>query len=692
MTTITALPTAPSRADPTNFATRADAWISQFTNTTVTEINTVAGEVNTNAASAAASASTATTQAGNAATSATAASNSATAAAASVATVAALWVSGTTYALGTLVYSPINFATYRKKTSTAGGTVDPSINTTDWTSPVVTVGAGGQTTTGSLTLTASSAAAITVTPATPGLYVTLPDATTCNKADNLFSVYNTGDYDYGVKDSAGTQLGWIRARTGAMIGLADNSTAAGVWAYYGLEKTGITASYVNSTLANMGNTIRRVALDANRTCFLFGGASCYAIIYDASTQTWGSATLVRASVGSGAFLGVLSATNQVLVVSNDSTTAMEAVTLTIATNTVTVNTGTKGTATLGGNWASFGQLIAVGSSWVVSYSRASTTPAIRAITVSGTTPTIGGEQTIAGVAQDGAPKLFASGSVVRTVTVVSGNVQATPFTVSGSTLTLGSAVLVTGAAPVRAFLNGNGNIVCQYLNTTLFATIFKLTGTVEAASSVSVGTATTNISTYNDIGVISASKTLFTGVGSGATWYANILTDTNGTATAGTEISGILEGNATPGIPVFNVTGTNAYVAAATTTHSTVLTLNCSGTSPTLTSLVSVQGGNTSSGASFLLSSDKYGVKHQRQLYAGTCATTVGNYSDGTVVNCFDMRYSQNGIFRVAPLPIHSMFLNYTGVCGATNSESWINQYYHSSGIGQVIQRVEAAA
>lgn len=85
MTTITALPTAPSRADPANFRTRADAFMAALP-TFASETNTVAGEVNSNASNAATSASTATTQAGTATTQAGNASASAAAAAASALT------------------------------------------------------------------------------------------------------------------------------------------------------------------------------------------------------------------------------------------------------------------------------------------------------------------------------------------------------------------------------------------------------------------------------------------------------------------------------------------------------------------------------------------------------------------------------------------------------------------------------
>lgn len=45
---------------------------------------------------------------------------------------ATLWISGTTYALGLKVWSPSNGRVYRKITATAGGSVDPASNTTDW--------------------------------------------------------------------------------------------------------------------------------------------------------------------------------------------------------------------------------------------------------------------------------------------------------------------------------------------------------------------------------------------------------------------------------------------------------------------------------------------------------------------------------------------------------------------------------
>lgn len=74
MTTITALPTPPSRQDPLNFATRADAFLGQLPQFG-TEANALASEVN-------AAALAASTSASNAANAAADAGNSANAAAA----------------------------------------------------------------------------------------------------------------------------------------------------------------------------------------------------------------------------------------------------------------------------------------------------------------------------------------------------------------------------------------------------------------------------------------------------------------------------------------------------------------------------------------------------------------------------------------------------------------------------------
>lgn len=121
MSTITALPTPPSRSNPVDFSERTDAFLGALP-TFVTEVNLVAGEVESNATTASAAAATATEKADIA-------TNAADDAAATAGVVK--WVSGTTYDQGVTVWSPADFQTYRRSVAGAG-TTDPSNDTTNW--------------------------------------------------------------------------------------------------------------------------------------------------------------------------------------------------------------------------------------------------------------------------------------------------------------------------------------------------------------------------------------------------------------------------------------------------------------------------------------------------------------------------------------------------------------------------------
>lgn len=112
---ISALPTPPSRSDPANFATRADTFLGALP-TFATEANTIASEVNSDALIA-----------NNAANVATAQAN-----AASALVNATKWVSGTNYTTDTPVWSPLNQATYRRKSPGGVSTIDPSNDSAGW--------------------------------------------------------------------------------------------------------------------------------------------------------------------------------------------------------------------------------------------------------------------------------------------------------------------------------------------------------------------------------------------------------------------------------------------------------------------------------------------------------------------------------------------------------------------------------
>lgn len=108
---ITPLPTVPQRSDgPAVFADRADTFLAALP-TFASEAGTLEINVNAKEASTVAAAAIA---------------SGAAAAAGAIA-----WVSGTTYAIGDALYSPIDLQTYRRKTAGAG-TTDPSLDATNW--------------------------------------------------------------------------------------------------------------------------------------------------------------------------------------------------------------------------------------------------------------------------------------------------------------------------------------------------------------------------------------------------------------------------------------------------------------------------------------------------------------------------------------------------------------------------------
>lgn len=161
---ITPLPTPPSRSDPLNFSTRADAFLGALP-TFQEELDAVAQATYDNAVEAADSATLSFSNAESASNNAAAASANAVLAAEYAG--AAPWVSGTTYPLGRVVWSPANQRIYRRIVAGAG-TTDPSADPTNWA-----VVQGGLATDGSGTMTGS----LFIEVAADGAYVSVKGGT-----------------------------------------------------------------------------------------------------------------------------------------------------------------------------------------------------------------------------------------------------------------------------------------------------------------------------------------------------------------------------------------------------------------------------------------------------------------------------------------------------------------------------------
>ena len=104
---------------------------------------------------------------------------------------APVWVSGQTYTSGNVVYSPVTLQTYRHGATTSSLTVDPSIDTTNWTSltpPAQAYISSSQSITAGSYLVNTTSAAVTLTlPASPstGTIFVFEDATATWAKNNL---------------------------------------------------------------------------------------------------------------------------------------------------------------------------------------------------------------------------------------------------------------------------------------------------------------------------------------------------------------------------------------------------------------------------------------------------------------------------------------------------------------------------
>jgi hypothetical protein len=292
--------------------------------------------------------------------------------------------------------------------------------------------------------------------------------------------------------------------------------------------------------SGIGTSIASTTLQLTSTTellFLQGGVSgnLHAVVWDNTAKTFGTPVLIRSLASTVVGSSLISSTSVLVCSLANTSTALETVVLTISGTTITVNTAVATTLAANASLAtnSISRLTKVGTSYVLSYAETTTTTNInfRAITVSGTTPTVGAQVTYS----SGTTSIinFAySSTILLTINTDSTTLRAQAISVSGSTLTLGTeASLSATATAACAGVLASGRVCIAFMNTFTNATLASVTGTVVTLSTpVSTGVSMTGSLNMQVIG-----SQAF--IGSTGGIGINVVTDTAGVITAGTAIT-----------------------------------------------------------------------------------------------------------------------------------------------------------
>jgi hypothetical protein len=283
-----------------------------------------------------------------------------------------------------------------------------------------------------------------------------------------------------------------------------------------------------------------VSLDGtSELMIIYSTASAHAVVWNSSTNTFGTPILVRTAnllnIQSVALAKV--STTSVLVCSNTGT-ALETVVLTVSGSTITV--GTAVATTLGATSVFIipnTRLVTVGSSYVLNYyTSADSLPKFRAITVSGATPSVGSELAYAGGTVSTMHHSYAQSSsiLLHFSMTSSATVYALPITVSGTTLTAGTAATVstTNSTIVTGALS-NSRYALFYSNTTGRGAVVSVAGSV---ATISTAATTMSISGWTPQMQVFGNQAFILN-GTTASDNINVITDTAGTATLGTDLA-----------------------------------------------------------------------------------------------------------------------------------------------------------
>lgn len=391
---------------------------------------------------------------------------------------------------------------------------------------VATAASGDNTTTAASTAYAMNMTGATLT--SPALAGT-PTAPTAAAGTSSTQVA-TCAFVAAAAFSSNTALPGQTNNGGKVLGTDGSSASWQPGSFVGRNQNAV----VSLPVATAASTLQhRVTIDSTRELlFFYSTTAVQAVCYNSSSNTFGSAVLVRTATN--ARLGaLLIGTDKVLVGScPDSSTAFEAVVLSLTGTSIAVGTAVPATLpeTLSPGVGNLYRVpVAVGSSYVFGMKLASSARAI-AVTVSGTTPTIG--STLSLYAGSVLPSIRGIDSTrLLAVYIGAGGLTALPVTVSaGTTLTAGTLAASTGSAFRYLTALSTGRWAVVYTNTNCIGAIISVSGTVASMSVVTLNAAADLVQgavvKIGDQLVVQCSATVI-----------NVLTDAAGTATAGTAIT-----------------------------------------------------------------------------------------------------------------------------------------------------------
>ncbi len=393
--------------------------------------------------------------------------------------------------------------------------------------------------------------------------------------------------------------------------------------------------------------------------FIGGNASIHAVVWDNTTKTFGTPVLIRTATNLNyAAVGVSSTT--VLFCSLPSvSTALQVVTLSISGTTITVNTVVPVTLAANASMASvplLGRLVQVGTSYVLSYkeSVATANNNYRAITVSGTVPTVGAQVTdVSGTAT--VLNIAYNSSTLLSASISSATLFVQAISVSGTTLTIGSAATRTINTSTGFGLGqlSSGRVFIAYTNTGYFGALASIAGTVVTLTAgITTGLTAAGIAQLQTVG-----NQVFLSTAN-ATGGVTVFTDTNGVLSVGSAAT-----DAT--YQMFGFDGTNLYCTLYSTNAGPVYAFNIVSGSPNLN--------NFWRGESFALN---YGYYNSFYANIKTGLSTVsGKYSAGGGNQFATTFNTTDGVVMT-----FSPTLNSNGITGTINSALNTNSAFSFSG------------